>query len=82
MTKSDRLKNTVDATVRLSEVSMDRNTMMQEYYRSKIELLKTQTDIKGRNLVLKERSVVAKEKIAKALMVMAGIEESTCSLDE
>lgn len=63
--KKGTLNKTAAATSKLSEVYMIKNNIVQDYYKSNLEILKSQTD-------LKERSV---EQIVKALKVMVGLIE-------
>lgn len=75
LSKIDTLNNTAAATSKLSEVSVIRNNIVQDYYKEKLEILKRQTD-------LKERSVIAKEKIAIALSLMAGLKEDGVKIED
>lgn len=75
--KADRLRNTVEATNKLNEVSEARNAIVETYYNAKIELLKKQTELNERMVIAKERSAIAKERsaianeaIARALAMM------------
>lgn len=69
-TKKNRLAHTVTAVGVLGEASNERNEMLKNYYEAKLNHLKTMEK-------LKERSVIAKEKIANALQkLITGTDEN------
>lgn len=68
--KSQRIQYAYMAISKLSDTTMERNNIINNYYSNKIKIMNKQ-------LKLKKRSVLAKEKIAKAMTIIAGIVESS-----
>ena len=58
--KRQRLEASVKATTELGVLSKERNMILENYYEKKLQILQQQ-------LKLKERNVIAKEKIAKSI---------------
>jgi len=69
--KTDRLKYTAEATNKLNEVSATRNSIVESYYKSKLELLKRQIELQERMVIAKEKSAIARERSATAQEAIA-----------
>lgn len=58
--KRQRLEESLKATTDLGVLSKERNKILENYYEKRLKILQ-------QKLMLKEKSVIAKEKIAKSL---------------
>lgn len=70
LTKKDRLQHTVRAQEELSLATNDRNTIVKDYYKKKIDYFTELLKLKERSTDAKERSAAAQESIAESLKLI------------